>query len=261
MPPFGVVSTVQHAPAVAGAGFDYLEVNAQHWLEGTVPDDAYAGVARFRAGCPLPIPAVVNLMPGDLKIVGPDVDAPAVKTYLERVVRRAAGAGVETLVFGSGEARRVPDGYDPLDALGQLFAFCALAARLAREAGLVVALEPLCSAETNTLNTLVAATRVAEGVNDAGLGLLVDTYHLWAEAEPTRAVELAAPLLRHVHVADPATRLAPGDAAHADRYRAVFAALKRANYAGRVSVEGKIDFAPDALRRTLAFLREQWDAA
>ena len=49
---------------------------------------------------------------GSLKITGPKVDPAALKAYVEVTLERTERAGVEVMVFGSGGARQVPDGFD-----------------------------------------------------------------------------------------------------------------------------------------------------
>ena len=262
MPLFGVVASPEHAAVIATAGFDYLEGRAQDWFRGTVTDDEYGGIDLYRADCSLPIPAVANFLPGALKIVGPDVDAAAVEVYLSRTLRRAGSAGVECVVFGSGAARRRPDGFGETAARQQLVDFCRLAGRLARDAGVTVVVEHLQSGETNTLNTLADAADLAAAADAPAVRLLVDSYHLWEESEPVAHVASNVGMIEHVHVADAGTRAVPGDdSSQGGRYRDFFAALKHGGYDGRVSVEARTDFAEESLRRSLAFLREQWDAA
>ena len=262
MPQFGVVAPPPHAAAIAAAGFDYLEGQAQPWFQGGLSDAEYAGVEAYRAGCPLAIPAVASFLPGALKIVGPDVDAAAVEVYLSRTLRRAGAAGVENVVFGSGQARRRPDNFGEAATRQQLVDFCRLAGRLARDAGVVVVVEPLQSGETNTLNTLADAAELVADADAPALRLLVDSYHLWEEDEPVAHVAANVGMIEHVHVADVGTRAVPGDdPSQGGRYREFFAALKHGGYDGRVSVEARTDFAEESLRRSLAFLREQWDAA
>jgi hypothetical protein len=80
-----------------------------------------------------------------------DVSRPA--EHVERTVGRLSALGVETLVFGSGKARQVPEGFSREEALSQLVAFGRLAAEAASRTGIVVVLEPLRRQETNIINT------------------------------------------------------------------------------------------------------------
>ena len=261
MPQFGIVTSPQNAAAMNDAGFDYVEANVQAWFQGPVGDAEYEGVETYRNDCPLPMPAAALLVPGELKVVGPDVNVDALDAYFERVFRRAGQAGLKVAVFGSGKAREVPDGFDRDEARQQMLDACRLAADHAAKNGVVVALEHLRSAETNLINSFEDAAGYVAEVDHPAFALLVDSYHLWEEGEPTSHVAAHAGRIRHVHIADPGTRAAPGDEQHRERYRDFFAALKGGGYDGRVSIEGKVEFEPDALRRSLDFMRNAWDAA
>jgi sugar phosphate isomerase/epimerase len=96
-------------------------------------------------------------------------------------------------------------------------------------------------------------------VNHPHLGCLVDSYHFWQENEPLENVAAAVPRILHVHVADQAGRVPPGESGSGD-YRPLFHALKAGGYDGNISVEA--DF-PQALIRekgaaVLNYLKTQW---
>ncbi len=50
--------------------------------------------------------------------------------------------GIGIIVFGSGGARRIPEGFDRQRAHGQLVAFCRMVGPIAREHGVIIAVEP-----------------------------------------------------------------------------------------------------------------------
>ena len=51
------------------------------------------------------------LFPGDFHLTGPQADFAAVDNYLEENLPKAQALGVSMVVFGSGGARRVPEGF------------------------------------------------------------------------------------------------------------------------------------------------------
>ena len=51
-------------------------------------------------------------MPRDMRVVGADIDIRRVKSYLGRAAELLACAQSKIVVFGSGRARNVPDGFD-----------------------------------------------------------------------------------------------------------------------------------------------------
>jgi D-psicose/D-tagatose/L-ribulose 3-epimerase len=230
---FGICTTIDKAPIARDAGWDFIEDSGRVLLEPLNETWSNESLARSSA---LPIEAVNNLIPGELKIVGPAVDRAALHAYMTRAVERAQSIGIGIVVLGSGGARAIPGGFDPDRAQQQLADFAREAATICRAHGIWLCLEPLRRAECNLVNTLPDAGRCAAG----SVAILFDTYHFWAENEPLEHLREAAALVKHVHVADHDTRQAPGlDTAGSDRdssdYREVFSILKSAGYDQRMS--------------------------
>ena len=262
MPTFGICTSPDHSAVMKEAGFDYVEGSCQAYFRATEPDVEWRSYA---ADCALPIPACNMLVPGHLKIVGPGRDAAALHDYIARLLERAGQAKVETVVFGSGGARGIPDGYPRDGARDDILAFLRDAAPVAVRHGVTIVAEPLNRGECNVINGVAEAMEYVRAIASPGFKCLVDSYHSWKEDEPPADVEAAMPSIKHVHVADRDGRTAPGESGGgggggdvAAMYREFFAVLKRGGYDGRISVEGKVDYDADALRRTLGFLKEQW---
>lgn len=203
------------------------------------------------------------LMPGDdVTITGLGHDPQQLAQYLDNTLRRAAAAGVPTLVFGSGAARKVRNGQTPEEARERIRAFLKLAASLAARYGVTVVIEPLRSAECNIINTIAEAMEYVRAIDHPNVQCLVDSYHMWEESEPLGNMKAALPNIQHVHVADRGTRAGSGaDPDQAGAYRAFFAILKAGGYDAAISVEGKHDWDELSLRRMHDFLHQQWNAA
>jgi sugar phosphate isomerase/epimerase len=256
---FGICTVVENAHQVQAAGWDFVEVTVPNLLEGQIPDDQWKGLARV-TGSPLPILAANMLVPAALKICGPAVDSANLGAYIKRVVARAQAVGIKTLVFGSGGARAVPDGFDRSKARAQILDFMRMVADLAAGAGITLVAEPLNSKESNIINTVAEAITYVQAVNHPRVKCLVDSFHFWKENEPLENVVKAGPWLWHVHVADK-SRVPPGQSDGAD-YRPFFHALKAGSYAGPISVEASdFDDIPAIGPRVLEFLKKQWDQA
>ncbi len=152
--------------------------------------------------------------------------------------------GVAVLVFGSGAARSVPDGFDRQTALSQLETALRLAAETGARHRVTVALEPLRAAETNLLNR-VAETADFLREHDCGPARLVaDLYHMREEGEPASVLQSCADLLVHAHVAGPERRPPRAEDADVDEF---LSALRAAGYAGSLSLECRWeDFAKEA---------------
>lgn len=257
---FGICTTVERSAEVRAAGWDFVEETILGLLQGTVADEEWNGEQRAR-GSVLPIPAANMLVPASLKITGPEASLPRLEQYLTRVMQRAAAVGMHILVFGSGGARSVPEGFDRKEADKQILAFAQLAAALAAQHGITVVVEALNRRESNIINSIAEAMAVVNAVNHPNLQCLLDSYHLWLEDEPVESVREAIASIRHVHLADKEGRMPPGESGRND-YRPLFAELKRGAYDGMISIEpAKFDDIKGAGPRVLAFLKKQWQEA
>ena len=257
---FGVCAKTDAAPTLKEAGYDYVEVGVQAVFQGTLSDDQFPGLGELEAS-PLPAPAANMLVPGDLKIVGPDADLEALTVYMKHVVERAGKAGTNVLVFGSGAARNVPDDVDRTKARDQVTAFLHAAAPLAQQAGVTIVIEPLNRDECNILNSVGESMEYVRDVNHPGLQCLVDSYHFWLEDEPLSNLEDAMASIKHVHVADKEGRVAPGESGKSD-YVPFFKVLKEGGYDRLISIEGRVALDDvEALKRHKAYLDEAWAKA
>jgi sugar phosphate isomerase/epimerase len=257
---FGICSTVQRAGEVRWTGADFLEESVQGFLQGLIPDADWHGADAARSAG-FPILAANMLVPAELKVVGPAVDFPKLEKYMATVAARARVAGLKILVFGSGGARNIPDGFDRAQAEQQIIEFSKMAAEACQKNGVTLALEPLNRKECNIINTITESAKFVKSVNHRAFRCLLDTYHFWLENEPLEAIAPVLPSIAHVHVADKDGRVAPGESGTSD-YRPIFHILKRAGYNGAVSVEalGFSDFESMG-KRVIAFLHRQWDEA
>jgi sugar phosphate isomerase/epimerase len=257
---FGICTSVASASAAKAAGWDFVEEHVQNFLQGLVPDSDWTG-DRLAAASPLPILAANCLVPADLKITGPAADLEKLRAYMITVAARARKCAIKTLVFGSGGARNVPDGFDRARAAQQIFDFAKMAAALCAQNGVLLVAEHLNRKECNILNTVGECESLVRRVDSPAFENLVDCYHFWLENENLADLKKAMPHIRHVHVSDLAGRVAPGESAKSD-FRPFFRVLKDSGYNRAISVEA-IGFSDIAATgpRVLAFLKKQWDEA
>ena len=108
-------------------------------------------------------------------------------------------------------------------------------ARVARDLGVVVGIEPINRYETFLINTCDQALRLREMIGEPNLGIHLDTYHMNIEEdnfyEPTRK---ALPYLCHYHLSE-SHRGTPGRGTV--NWEEVFQALAEGNYQGVVGME------------------------
>jgi D-psicose/D-tagatose/L-ribulose 3-epimerase len=236
-------STPSHAERIArfrgvlchlrDAGYDFVEFPVG-MVEESVSDEEYEAIRSLVRDCGIPVAAFNCFIPGRLKIAGPSASLEALRSYVGIALERAARTGASVVVFGSGAARRVPDGW-PIDAAEkQIREFIEMAGEAAAANGIKIALEHLNRRETNVGNSLASVTELAREMSLPSIGVLADLYHLDQEGEELAAVRDAGGLLIHTHVAD-TDRLYPGSGS--SDLAGFVRVLREIGYDGGISVE------------------------
>jgi sugar phosphate isomerase/epimerase len=261
----GCCGSPKSASQLKELGFQYIEVNVQEVLLGDVGDAEWARTVSALGGPELPMEAANCLLPGNCPVIGPERDHERLVRYMSRVAHRAHALGISRIVFGSGGARRLPDGVAPEQGERQIVEFLRIAGEACARHDVMVVIEPLNRNETNTLNDVTSAVRVARQAAESAVAVLVDSYHYCLEHDTEDALLEAGPLLRHVHVAEPIDRIEPGGHAEAEKsfdFAAFFRTLRKIGYDERVSFEGRFAHgAEEGAARCIAFLREAWRRA
>ena len=237
------------------AGFDYVEIGVRNFAR--LSDEDWAKYQEKHKAIGIPTPVANNFIPSDLKVVGPEVDKAKQDEYLAKAFDRAKVLGIKTIVFGSGGARKVPDGFSQDEAFKQLVEFAKRIGPQAKKRGIIVAVEPLQKRETNIINTAAEGLKWVKAANHPNFQLMVDFYHLSLENEDPAILISAKRNIKHLHIANPAGRLFPMSAEEFD-YSKFFAALKKSGYKGGMSVEGRSPAYDTEAPKTLAFLRSAW---
>jgi sugar phosphate isomerase/epimerase len=238
--------------AAKAAGFDYAELGTTEIA--TMSDGDFEQALQVIKRVGLPVPVMNLFLPGTLKVTGPQVDAAQQLTYVRRAFDRLAQIGTHIVVFGSGGARRIPDGFSKEEAFQQLVDFGRRVAPEAQARGITLAIEPLRRQESNIINTAAEGLDLVDAIGHPNFQLMIDFYHLANEKEDPAIVARAAPHLRHLHTANPKGRVFPTDAGEFD-YAPFFTALQKIGYDQRISVEASTtDFAADA-PKSIALLK------
>ncbi len=233
-------------------GFDYAEVLVRNFAR--LSDEEFAKLLEKHKAVGIATPVGNNFIPMELKLVGPDIDKDKQIEYVRKAFERGQKLGLKIIVLGSGAARKVPDGYSKDEAWKQLVDFGKRIAPEAKKRGIVVAVEPLQTKETNTINSAAEGLKWVKAVNHPNFQLMVDFYHLSLEKEDPSILVTAKNAIKHIHIANPNGRRFPLSSEEYD-YSAFFAALKKSKYQGGISIEGRPnDYDADA-PKALAFLR------
>lgn len=235
---YGVCGGLPINATAAQAGYDFAEWTVGALLKPREAREAFDTVLKEVRAARLPYPVVNCFVPGDLKITGPDANLSELRAYVTTTFERAEQAGVRVIVFGSGGARRIPDGFERAKADGQILDFCNMFAPIAQRHGITVVAEPLNRQECNVMTTVRECAAIVRKVAHPAFRLLVDAYHLMRDGDSFEDIAANGDLLAHVHIATTTKRLAPG--AEPCDLAPFFAALRKAGYEGRVSIEGSI---------------------
>lgn len=252
-------SKLEKAPAVfkalLDAGCDFFEFG----VGMLCPEAARSLFQEFKAlveSYPLRAECFNSFIPVDLKITGPDVNQVRLTKYLDQTTQRAAELGGKIIVFGSGGARAVPEGFSRHHAHDQILEFLAIAAERARQHDITIAIEPLNRSETNQINSIAEAVQYANEIATPEVKVLVDFYHLMVEGESFDQIVNAGDRIAHVHVADTG-RLYPGSGKY--DYHDFAQSLADAGYTERISVECNFRDFDQEVTQSIRFLREVFE--
>ena len=243
----GVCGGFDRIAITAACGYDYIETNFKDLAKSSEED--FQKFLTALKDNNLACEAANCFLPGELKVTGENIDYEALKDYLSVGYKRAAEAGIKVVVFGSGGARHIPDGYSYKAAINDIIKFMKeYAAPMAAEYGIELVFEPLRKKETNIINTIKEGAMLASAINLPNVGTLGDLFHMYVEGDTYDDVRELKGIFRHAHMSYPESidkRVYMKESDDFD-YKGFFEALK---YVGceRVSIEaGTDDFETDA---------------
>ena len=144
--------------------------------------------------------------------------------------------GVRLIVFGSGGARQVPEGFSKKEAFDQLIDFGKRAGPEARSKAITIAIEPQRREECNIINSTAEALAWVEAVNHPNVQLMIDYYHFSVEKEDPAIIWKVKDHLRHLHMANPNNRVMPLKLDEYD-YAPFFVALRQIGYHDLIGLE------------------------
>lgn len=233
----------------AKLGFDYFETNFGTISRST--DDEFEAFKSTVKKSGIKCEAANNFMPADLPVTGPSVNYDAIKKYIESGMKRGHEVGLKIVVFGSGGARRIPDGFSYAKGIEQMSYFLGqIVAPIAQKYGITVVIEPLRAQECNMISTLNEAVILSALTGKDNIQALADIYHMRFAGDTADTIRILKGSIHHSHISNPfpsgeAKRvyMKPGDTTD---YKAFIDALE---FAGceRCSIEANTsDFPADA---------------
>lgn len=231
----GISTGIANNGILASAGYSFVEENARGFLIPTEDETAFAKKLALVKESKLPVEASNSFLPGNLKCVGPAPMHEEILKFGETSFKRAQMAGMKTIVFGSGGARAIPEGFSREEAKKQFISICKQLAPFAKKYNVVISLEPLNTKECNFINSVAEGGEIVQAVNHENFRLLADIYHMLMENESPANITKYGHLLYHTHIAEKTGRSAPG--VNNEDFTPYFKALKDVKYEGRMAIE------------------------
>lgn len=193
-------------------------------------------------------------------------DVRQVREYVSMAFEKTRMIKWESIAFGSGFMRKVPDGY-PMDEAYEFMAQLLKEeiAPFLEKYDAYLNVEELNSGETNFINSCAEAAKLVKLVNHPRIGILCDFYHMSLAGETHEDLPQFAEHIGHVHIASPSNgRVFPYESdGDNEKYRAFLNALKDTGYKnGYISIESVIpdglDFA-SAAKKAGNYLQKELD--
>lgn len=231
----GVCMTAEEALVSFPAAADYVDILAYPLL--SLSSDTRRALKSAVEDGSLPLYSSVCLFPGDMRLTGEDFAPLTVRDFCDRVLCAQAELGIKTVVFGSGGARRIPEGFPRDRAWAQLEETTAALADLAKGYGQRIAIEPLSAKEDNTFNTVGQTVSFLTRLGRDNLGVTLDFYHFHNGGEDFSVIRENRDRIFHAHIASHTRKMMESD----EDWRIFgeeIALLREIGYTGNLTFEG-----------------------
>ncbi|MBO5066293.1 MAG: sugar phosphate isomerase/epimerase [Clostridia bacterium] len=199
-----------------------------------------------------------GFIPGDMPIVGTNVDYPALCEYMDKGFERAKLFGIEKIVLGSGKARSFEEGFCFDRAEEQVAFFLEeFAAPRAKAAGCIIVIEPLRFKESSIIHTVSDGVRIAKMSKADNVFGLADLYHVYGNKDSIEGIAQFKDKIKHAHIAEPVKRNYPlitDDDNIKNIYKSFFDALKKSG-CDTCSVEARTDDFANDIKGAVAIIK------
>lgn len=193
---------VEIAETLAKNNFDYIELPLAEMV--ALSDRDFVAVKTQLDIAGIPCESCNNFFPAHVRLTGSDVDFDRISAYLEKALDRAGALRVKTIVFGSGIAKKVPEGFPYDVAYEQLTKVTEMVSAAVEPYGITVAIEPTREPDSNIINTFAEGVEMARNIDKGNIKVLTDNYHVTCLQESLQAVrEYGKDYLAHVHISFP----------------------------------------------------------
>lgn len=234
----GMSGTLDRAALLKEKRAEFLTISTGDFLVPDKGDEVFAKNLAKLAESPLPVLACNGFIrPKHLRCVGAEANHDQVLEWSETAFRRLKQANGKFIVFGSGGARELRDGWPKEKADAQFTALLKRMGPLAEKHGVTVVVEQLQASECNYINRIGEAATLIRAAGHPNIGLLADLFHMAQMGDTPADLKAAMDVVRHVEIAEKGGRTYPG--VEGDDFRPFFRVLREAGYQGAISIEGK----------------------
>ncbi len=234
----GIAAPLDKAAALKTEGAEFLTESVGNFLVPDKDESEFEKNLAKLAASPLPILACNGFIrPANLHCVGPAANHDAILTWAETTFHRMKKANGKIIVFGSGSARMIPDGWPKDQADAQFVALLKRLGPLAETHGVTVTVEQLQADECNFINHIGEGAALIRAASHPNIRLLADLYHMACMGDTPAELKAAMDVVVHVEIAEKVGRTVPGISG--DDFRPYLRVLRETGYQGAVSIEGK----------------------
>jgi len=234
----GIAGTLERAAELKSSGAEFLTVATNELLVPDQPEEVFEKKLALLAASPLPALACSGFIrPKHLRCVGAEANHDQILEWSETTFRRMKRARGNFIVFGSGGARELRDGWPKEKADAQFVELLKRMGPLAQKHDVTVLLEQLRASECNYINRISEGAALIRAAGHPNIRLLADLFHMAVMGDTPADLKAAMDVVQHVEVAEKEGRTYPGVAG--DDFRPFFKVLREAGYRGAISIEGK----------------------
>ena len=233
---FGLCISSDKALTAYDAGADYYEISASGELYEITDSEYQTLKSRVLSNEKIKPYSTNGLVSGTVKLCGPEADTEKISGYAEKVFGRLSGLGIKMLVFGSGKAREIPDGYPSDKAYGELLRSADIFSDVAAKYGQTQGADFVRKVAKNNFR------------------LLADFYHVSESGEDFKAIEQNSDIIAHLHISSrERSIIKDSDRGYISEIAAL---LKKINYSGAISYEGGQSTEAQEIKHMFEILRE-----
>lgn len=252
---YGICTSAEVAARAKECGYDYIESALQ--VVASLSEEDFNTYVDTMNAADMKCLAMCGFFPGTLKLVGDEADFEKIKSYIEFSLSRASKLGAETVVFGSGTARTIPEGADAQKCTNQLVEAIKYAGNTAANYGITIVIEPLNANETNMATTVPEAVKFVKMVNLPNVKTMVDFHHFHIMNEDYSELFEAKEYLAHMHIArSTADRGVPCLESDREYLKEVFDIINKLGYNGTLTIEAIYKDFPTEMENAIKLFKE-----